>query len=98
MLSAKVLRTIERYEMVRPGERLLVALSGGADSVALTEVLAEIAPRLGLSLVLAHLNHLLRTEAEADLSFCREIAERLSFPIVSGDEVGDAAALVALVP
>jgi tRNA(Ile)-lysidine synthase len=84
MLSAKVLRTIERYEMLRPGERVLVALSGGADSVALTEVLVQIAPGLGLSLVLAHLNHLLRIEAEADESFCREIAERLRLPIVCG--------------
>jgi tRNA(Ile)-lysidine synthase len=84
MLSAKILRTIERYEMLRPGERVLVALSGGADSVALTEVLVQIAPGLGLSLVLAHLNHLLRIEAEADEAFCREIAERLSLPIVCG--------------
>jgi tRNA(Ile)-lysidine synthase len=83
MLSAKVLRTIERYDMARPGERVLVALSGGADSVALTEVLVEIAPGLGLSLVLAHMNHLLRAEASADEGFCREIAGRLSLPFVS---------------
>jgi tRNA(Ile)-lysidine synthase len=83
MLSANVLRTIDRYGMVRPGDRVLVGLSGGADSVALTLVLVELAPRLGLSLVLAHLNHLLRIEAEADESFSREMAERLALPFVS---------------
>jgi tRNA(Ile)-lysidine synthase len=83
MLSSKVIRTIERYGMLRPGDRVLVGLSGGADSVALTELLVELKPRLGVALVLAHLDHGLRAEAEEDESFCRSLAERLSLPFVS---------------
>ena len=84
MLSSKVIRTIERYRMVHPGDRVLVGLSGGADSVALTELLLELKPRLGITLVLAHLNHGLRAEAEEDEAFCRSLSERLSLPFASG--------------
>ncbi len=45
MLSSKVIRTLERYRMVRPGDSVLVALSGGADSVALTALLYELQHR-----------------------------------------------------
>jgi tRNA(Ile)-lysidine synthase len=84
MLSSKVIRTIERYRMVQPGDRVLIGLSGGADSVALTELLVELRPRLGITLVLAHLNHGLRAEAEEDEAFCRSLSERLSLPFASG--------------
>jgi tRNA(Ile)-lysidine synthase len=84
MLSSKVIRTIERYGMVRPGDQVLVGLSGGADSVALTELLLELKPRLGITLSLAHLNHGLRAEAEEDEAFCLSLSERLSLPFASG--------------
>lgn len=72
--------------MVRPGERVLVGLSGGADSVALTELLVELRSRLGITLVLAHLNHGLRPEADEDEEFCRSLSDRLSLPFASGRE------------
>lgn len=84
MLSLKVIRTMDRYQMVRPGDRVLVGLSGGADSVALTELLVELKPRLGITLVLAHLNHGLRAEADEDETFCRSLSEKLSLPFASG--------------
>jgi len=78
--------------MVHPGDRVLVGLSGGADSVALTELLVELQPRLGITLVLAHLNHGLRAEAEEDEAFCHSLSERLSLPFVSGRvDVGESA-------
>ncbi|HEY7697952.1 MAG TPA: ATP-binding protein, partial [Vicinamibacteria bacterium] len=83
MLSSKVFRTLSRYGMVHRGERVMVGLSGGADSVALTELLVELSPRLGTTLVLAHMNHGLRPEADEDEIFCRSLSERLSLPFVS---------------
>ncbi|HJS73917.1 MAG TPA: tRNA lysidine(34) synthetase TilS [Vicinamibacteria bacterium] len=83
MFSSKVIRTLERYRMVLPGDSVLIALSGGADSVALTGVLFELRHRLGLSLFLAHLNHGLRAEADDDEAFCRSLSERLSLPFAS---------------
>jgi tRNA(Ile)-lysidine synthase len=64
--------------MFSPGERVGVAVSGGADSVALLGCLAELAPQLGIELAVVHLNHLLRgAEADADEQFVADLAKRL---------------------
>jgi tRNA(Ile)-lysidine synthase len=61
--------------------RLAVALSGGADSVALLRILAAHSGGMGLVLHAAHLHHGLRgAEADADLEFCRELAAKLGLP------------------
>ena len=67
---------------VQPGERLVVAVSGGADSVALLHLLAALAD-LSLQLVLVHLNHCLRgAESDGDERFVRELAAMLDLPLV----------------
>ena len=61
--------------LLKPGMRLAIALSGGADSVALLRVLAARRLELGLVLHAAHLHHGLRgAEADGDLAFCRDLA------------------------
>ena len=63
--------------LLKPGLRLAVGLSGGADSVALLRVLAGRGTELGLVVHAAHLHHGLRgAEADADLAFSRALAER----------------------
>jgi tRNA(Ile)-lysidine synthase len=67
--------------LLRPGMRLAVGLSGGADSVALLCALAERSGELGLVLHAAHLHHGLRgEEADADLEFCRQLTATLKIP------------------
>ncbi len=67
--------------LLKPGLRLAVGLSGGADSVALLRVLAERARELGLVLRAAHLHHGLRgEEADGDLAFSRALAGELGLP------------------
>ncbi len=81
-LKEKVLETIKRYSMIEPGDRVLVALSGGPDSVALLHILKDLQSRLGISLLAAHLNHGIRgEEAEEDARFSKELAESLGIPI-----------------
>lgn len=63
--------------MLHGGEMVLVAVSGGPDSVALLDVLAELAPRLDLRLAVGHVHHGLRPEAETDADLARAHAERL---------------------
>ncbi|MBQ8108481.1 MAG: tRNA lysidine(34) synthetase TilS [Ruminococcus sp.] len=73
-LENTVLGTIEKYDMLKKGERLLVGLSGGADSTALLLCLV----RLGYDVMALHVNHQLRgEESERDQHFCRELCERL---------------------
>ncbi len=60
------------------GESILIALSGGPDSVALLHVLRELAPRFGLRLAAAHLNHRLRgAESDRDETFVRDLCSTL---------------------
>ncbi len=80
-LLERVAGTIERYGMVRPGQCVGVAVSGGADSVCLLHVLLRLAPRWNLRLHVLHLNHNLRgEESRGDAEFVRELAAKLELP------------------
>jgi tRNA(Ile)-lysidine synthase len=71
--------------LLRPGMRLGVGVSGGADSVALLRALYERKAELGLVLHVAHLHHGLRgAEADADLEFVRALAAGLGLPFHEG--------------
>jgi tRNA(Ile)-lysidine synthase len=80
LLRKKVLRYIREHALCSPGDTLIVAFSGGADSTALLDILANL-PGHNLELVVAHLNHLLRgAEADDDELFARAAAERYGCP------------------
>ena len=82
-LHQQVRRTIVRHGLCPPGTRLLAALSGGSDSVALTRLLIDLAEHGGFTVVaLAHLNHRLRATSERDEQFCRDLSARLGVPLV----------------
>ncbi len=73
-----VLKTIERYGMFPSPGKVTVALSGGADSMALLSLLLKVRERYGLTVTAAHLNHLLRgSESERDEAFVRGVCEKL---------------------
>ncbi|MDX2166695.1 MAG: tRNA lysidine(34) synthetase TilS [Deltaproteobacteria bacterium] len=85
-LVGVVQATLRRHAMVRRGERVLVAVSGGADSVGLLLVLATLRRRLGIELVAAHVNHRLRgAEADADEACAAAAAQALAVPFVRAD-------------
>lgn len=82
-LHRQIRRTIDRHALCPLGTRLLVGLSGGSDSVALTLLLRELGADGSFSVVgLAHLNHRLRASADRDEEFCRDLAARLGLPIL----------------
>jgi tRNA(Ile)-lysidine synthase len=73
---SKLLEYIREHRLVRAGDRLGVAVSGGADSVALLRALLELQSELGLVLSVVHLHHGIRgAHADADLEFVRQLAE-----------------------
>jgi tRNA(Ile)-lysidine synthase len=73
----KVLHYILDRKLMRAGDRVAVAVSGGADSVALLSVLLELRNQLGVVLSVAHFNHALRGEAsDADEAFVAELARQ----------------------
>jgi tRNA(Ile)-lysidine synthase len=82
-LTDRVLRTLRRHDLIPAGSRVVAAVSGGPDSMALVHVLAELQRAGEFTLAgLAHFNHQLRGEsADADEAFCRAAAAALGLPI-----------------
>ena len=75
--AQRLLTLLRRANLVRPGERLGVAVSGGADSVALLHLLLELREDLGCVLCVVHFNHKLRGRAsEADEKFVARLAAK----------------------
>jgi len=80
-LEQRVLDFIQRNRLLSAGEKLVVAVSGGADSVCLLHILFSLRERLNLRLHLAHLNHQLRgAESDADAEYVAELARKLGIP------------------
>jgi tRNA(Ile)-lysidine synthase len=79
MLST-ILRTIRTHDLVRAGDVVIVAVSGGPDSMALLSALWELGPRLDVRLEVATVDHGLRPEARAEGELVRSRAEALELP------------------
>lgn len=83
-LITKARKTIDRHNMLKPGDRVVVALSGGPDSVALLFVLLEFKREFNLSLLAAHVNHKLRgKESDQDQAFVRKLCSELKVKLYS---------------
>jgi tRNA(Ile)-lysidine synthase len=82
-LSGRVLAAIRRHDLIAPGQAVVAAVSGGADSVALTHLLVELSAAGALRLVgLVHLNHQLRgIDSDRDETFCRQLADGCGVPV-----------------
>src|SRR5271170_494368 len=76
-LPERLLATIRKHELLCPGDRVAVAVSGGADSVALLCLLLELRAELGIVLSVAHINHKLRgEESDEDERFVAKLAQQ----------------------
>jgi tRNA(Ile)-lysidine synthase len=80
-------RFAARHELWSSATRVIAAVSGGSDSVALAFLLGDLSARGDVVLAaIAHLHHHIRgAEADADAAFCRALADRLGVPAVIGD-------------
>ena len=84
MLVDRVKGTIDRYAMISEGEKVLVAVSGGVDSIVLFDILQRLQEAYSILLVIAHLDHGLRGEESAkDAEFVKRLAAGAKVPIVS---------------
>jgi len=88
-----VLSHIRRQELLKPGDRVGVAVSGGIDSVALLRLLLELRGELGIVLSVVHFNHKLRgSESDGDQEFVASLARSYELEFhVDGDDVGQRA-------
>ncbi len=85
MLLERVKRTIDRYHLLGRGDRLIVGVSAGVDSMVLLHLLNAYRQTFDLSLIVAHINHGLRPkESEEEAELVRKEAERLSLTFEYG--------------
>ncbi len=77
---AAMLAAQTRYTLFAPGTTVVVAVSGGADSVALLHALQQFSPLWQLSLHIAHLDHALRPDSADDADFVARLAEQRQLP------------------
>ncbi len=81
-LPERVLHSIQEHHLVSSQHRLLVAVSGGPDSVCLLHILVKLKDELGIKLHVAHLNHQLRgIESETDARYVSDLSHRLGIPV-----------------
>ena len=85
-LKYKVLQNIKENELISPGDKIIVAVSGGRDSVCLFDVLFKLKNELKIDLVVCHFNHKLRgKESERDFEFVRKLAESRGVEFMGGE-------------
>ncbi len=78
-----VKHTIQKYAMLEEGTPVVIGLSGGADSIALTHILWQLAQSMQLRLTAVHVHHGIRgAQADADACFCHRFTENLGIPFV----------------
>lgn len=81
----KLLAALRQYDMLRPGDTVYCAVSGGADSMAMLFAMFLLRERLDIELKAAHLNHNLRgAESDGDEAFVREFCDRYEIELAVG--------------
>ncbi len=81
MLLDKVKKTIKRYNLIDKGDKLIIGVSGGPDSVALLYLLNSLKKELKINLHVGHLDHMLRKDSRKDREFVERLARKLKLPV-----------------
>ena len=76
-MEQKVLKTIEKYNLIQEKDKIVIGVSGGPDSMCLLNVLNDIKEKMNFEIVVAHVNHMIRSEADEEtqyvIDFCNKI-------------------------
>lgn len=76
-MITEILDTVKKYDMLSKGDSVLIALSGGADSILLAHFLLQIKEEYALDLTAAHVEHGIRgEESMEDAAFCEEFCKK----------------------
>lgn len=84
-LIEKVKKYIEDNSLISKGDKIVVGVSGGPDSLCLLNILNTLKDEYDLTLIVAHVNHNLRDEAEFEANFVKETSEKLGLKFYLAD-------------
>ncbi|HEY9648002.1 MAG TPA: tRNA lysidine(34) synthetase TilS [Chroococcidiopsis sp.] len=79
-LHDRLHRTLRQRSLLKPGDRLLVAVSGGQDSLCLIRLLLDLQPKWGWAVAIAHCNHRWRPDADANAAHVQQLAQGWGVP------------------
>lgn len=77
MLENKVIDTITKFDMIKENDKIVLGVSGGPDSICLLNILNNIKRILKFDLVVAHINHMIRQEAESETEYVLNVCKSL---------------------
>ena len=76
-MKQKILQTIKKYNLIENGDRLVIGVSGGPDSICLLHVLNELKSKLNFKIYVAHINHMIREEADEETEYVKNFCKNL---------------------
>ena len=77
MLKEDVLNTIKKYNLIETGDKIVIGVSGGPDSICLLHVLNELKEELNFEIFVAHINHMIRKEADEETEYVKDFCKKL---------------------
>lgn len=78
MLKENILKTIKKYNLIEKGDNIVIGVSGGPDSICLLHILYSLKEKLDFNIVVAHINHMLRKEADMETEYVKEFCKNLN--------------------
>ena len=75
-MEEKVLNTIKKYNLIKDGDRLVLGVSGGPDSISMLDILIKLKNQINFNIVVAHINHMIREEAIDDEKYVQEYCKK----------------------
>ena len=80
MLEEKVMQTINTYQMIKEGDKIVIGVSGGPDSMTLLNILNNFKEKLNITIYVAHINHGIRIEADEETEYVKKFCEKIEIP------------------
>ena len=79
-MKNKVINTINKYKLIQNGDKIVLGVSGGPDSISMLNILNEIKEECKFKIYVAHINHMIREEAEDDEKYVQQFCEEKNIP------------------
>lgn len=82
-VEEKVLRTIQKYDLIQAKDKIVLGVSGGPDSLFMLYILNKLKEQLKFDIVVAHINHMIRIEADSEEEFVKEFCRKINIEFYS---------------